>query len=1127
MSAKLFLSIAIAILFAGPERVIAQHQLLPTLQHNIAQSNERESRQLFQLLPNQNKIDVKKDLKEAVFLKLNLNELAALKKNTPALLQLQLPISANNTLTFHLKETKILSDYFSVTTDKEKKINYTPGAYYQGNIDGISPSLAGFGLFDNSVMAVYSYNNDNYVLGVWKDKSNIDNTIYILYKDRDVLFKREFKCGTEDKPKSNSINTNGQIASNQCIKIYFECDYQMYLDFNSNVTDVTNYVTGFFNVVQLLYTNEQLNVEISQIYVWTTSDPYIPYTSSTDLLNNFQATRTSFNGNVAHLLSTRTINAGGLAYLDVICTPSNAYAISNIDNGYMAYPNFSWTVEVVTHELGHNFGSHHTHWCGWPGGPIDNCYPVDDGPCAAGPTPTNSGTIMSYCHLSSIGISFTNGFGPLPGGAIRTAYNAASCLTPCASPPQTNFTTSVTNFCAPPATVTFTDQTIGYITSWAWDVDNNGTIDYTTQSPTHTYTSNGSYTVKLITSNSNGNDTLIKTNYVIVGTVTPAVTIAITTGNNPTCEQLPITFTASPVNGGASPAYQWYKNGNAIVGATFPTYTSSLLANNDAITCHITSDAPCPSPTTATSSAITMTIDSNVTPDITVAITTGTSNICAGTPVTFTATPLHGGNTPLYQWKINGVSVGSNGPNLTYSSSTLLNGDLITCTLTSNANCASPTSITSNIVAVTVNPIVTPTVSIAVTSGSNPSCPNVPMTFTASSTNGGTVPVYQWKKNGVNVSIGTTYTPTAPADGDIITCVVTSNASCLTTPTATSSNTTISILSSQAPTASIAISSGSNPTCVGSSIGFTATAGNTFTPSYQWFLNGGPITGEQNQTFTATSLANGSIITCMISSMNVCNETAMSQAIHIEIAPVATLNFIADMDICGGAIGATNFSSNPIGANYVWTNSNTAIGLASSGNGDLPEFNATNTTTNPIVSTITVTPSINGCPGTPSSYTITINPTPTITQNGTVLTSDAANSYQWYRNGQLIAGATNQTYNAQIPGDYCVIVDGGGCPSNTIGVGTAGVDQLEANSYFNLYPNPNNGNFFVSFSTPEKGTYKLKMINAIGELVYIETLTDFQGVLSKQINIDGLAKGIYLFSLSNSANEVTRKVIVY
>ncbi len=1125
MRSKLLILICLIIAVISGWAKSTGQQARNQLKKHFSKEESDTNHQLFKLYSGSSKINVKADFKDAVFLELNYNELKNINRTKSSLLTLSIPTSESTEVTFDLHTERILTDNFSVITQKSEKVKYTPGLYYQGTIEGVSPSLAGWSMFDNSVMAVFSYGHDNYVLGVWKDKSNINNSIYILYKDSDVLFKREFKCGVLDPPveKAAGIDNGNHLQSNQCIKIYFECDYQMLLD-QGSVTNVTNYVTGMFNVVQLLYTNETINTEISQIFVWTSADPYIPNTTSNDLLNNFQATRTTFNGNVAHLLTTRNLNVGGLAYLDIICTPSSAYAISNIDNTYSAYPNYSWTIEVVTHELGHNFGSNHTHWCGWTGGAIDDCYAVE-GSCSPGPTPTSGGTIMSYCHLSSTGIALTNGFGPLPGNAVRNAYNAASCLTACASPPQTDFVASSSNYCSAPATVTFTDQTIGYITSWAWDIDNNGTIDYTTQSPTHTYTSTGNYTVKLITTNANGSDTMIKTNYVIVGTVAPAVSIAITTGSNSICEFIPVTFTATPTNGGPTPTYQWYLNGSPVLAGTYPTYTSSLLANNDVLTCEVTSSAPCPSPTTAMSSSITMTVTPNVAPSVAIAVTSGSSTMCAGSSVTFTVTPTNGGSNPSYQWKVNGTNVGTNSP--TFTSSTLANADLITCVLTSNATCVNPSSITSNIVPVIVNPIGSPTVSIVISSGSNPTCPGVPITFTATSTSGGSNPVYQWKKNAVNVAIGTNYTPVSPANGDVITCTVTSNAPCLSSSTATSSDITISVMPSQNTGISIAITNGTNPVCAGSTVTFTATPTNANSPTYQWYLNGGPISGAQNQSYMPSSVTNGSVITCMISSTSTCTETATSSGITITTVPIATVNFISDIDVCGGPIASITFSSNPLGADFTWTNSNTAIGLAANGMGNIPAFNAANNTSSAITSTITVTPSISGCQGTPATYSITVNPTPAITQNGTVLTSSTASSYQWYRNGQVIAGATNQTYNTMIFGDYCVVVDGGGCPSNTITIGTAGINELESDCNFTVYPNPNNGNFFISFNVIERNTYTIKIINSLGAVVYTETLLDFQGEYINPFCQESLAKGVYVVSLLGNNSEAVKKVIVY
>jgi hypothetical protein len=77
-----------------------------------------------------------------------------------------------------------------------------------------------------------------------------------------------------------------------------------------------------------------------------------------------------------------------------------------------------------------------------------------------------------------------------------------------------------------------------------------------------------------------------------------------------------------------------------------------------------------------------------------VSISGTSNNICSGTSVTFTTTPTNGGAGPSYQWKLNGNNVGTN--STTYTNTTLVNNDIVTCVMTSNESCASPTTVTSN-----------------------------------------------------------------------------------------------------------------------------------------------------------------------------------------------------------------------------------------------------------------------------------------------------------------------------------------------------------------------------------------------------------------------------------------------
>ncbi|MBC7846989.1 MAG: T9SS type A sorting domain-containing protein [Flavobacterium sp.] len=90
-----------------------------------------------------------------------------------------------------------------------------------------------------------------------------------------------------------------------------------------------------------------------------------------------------------------------------------------------------------------------------------------------------------------------------------------------------------------------------------------------------------------------------------------------------------------------------------------------------------------------------------------VSVSESANSICVGIPVTFTATPTNGGTTPTYQWKLNGSDVGANSTTPTYINSTLANGDIVTCEMTSNATCATGSPATSNAVTMAVKPILT------------------------------------------------------------------------------------------------------------------------------------------------------------------------------------------------------------------------------------------------------------------------------------------------------------------------------------------------------------------------------------------------------------------------------------
>ncbi len=173
---------------------------------------------------------------------------------------------------------------------------------------------------------------------------------------------------------------------------------------------------------------------------------------------------------------------------------------------------------------------------------------------------------------------------------------------------------------------------------------------------------------------------------------------------------------------------------------------------------------------------------------VSVAIARSANNVCPNTPVTFTATPSNGGTIPAYQWKVNGVNAGTGSTSYAYVPA---NNDAVTCILTSNSLCTSGNPATSNTLTMTVNPILP--VSVSIEASANPVGTGVPVTFTATSVNGGATPAYQWVVNGSNVGLSSNAYTYTPANGDLVSCGLTSGEACVTGNPATSNTITMMV----------------------------------------------------------------------------------------------------------------------------------------------------------------------------------------------------------------------------------------------------------------------------------------------------------------------------------------------
>jgi len=371
-------------------------------------------------------------------LKLNRELLSSIWEREPLNLSIVLPLPNGKTESLQFVKTSIASEDFSVRTSDGRKFfgkEYL-GLHYQLKTKE-NKRLGGISFREDGIVGMISHENGNYNIGEGQNGKGD----YVISDDSKIDFPG-WDCGTDDnvdfdtkEKKKISLERVAVATASSCktVRISFEADYDLYIRSSNNITTATNFVTSLFNIVKQVYMNEQITLQISSIFVWTTVDPYASLTNTFTILNNFATNRPAaqINGELTHFLDCRSSSLGGIAYIGALCNSVTRHGFSSIYYSYQSLPTFSWSVFCISHELGHNFGARHTHWCGWtlPNGTtgrIDSCF-AGEGSCGAITKPTK-GTIMSYCYNTNGGVDMNLGFGPLPGKSIRDRLNAATCI---------------------------------------------------------------------------------------------------------------------------------------------------------------------------------------------------------------------------------------------------------------------------------------------------------------------------------------------------------------------------------------------------------------------------------------------------------------------------------------------------------------------------------------------------------------------------------------------------------------------------------------------------------------------------------------------------------------------------
>ncbi|MGF2411844.1 MAG: PKD domain-containing protein, partial [Ferruginibacter sp.] len=516
-------------------------------------------------------------------------------------------------------------------------------------------------------------------------------------------------------------------------------------------------------------------------------------------------------------------------------------------------------------------------------------------------------------------------------------------------------------------TLHFTDTSSAYfgIATRVWDFGDGNTGSGINVS--HTYTITGTYNVRLTINGTSGcADIETKPIYVKVNDIP----VAAIDGDTVACQSAPVTFNSVIQSVDPVTYYRWTSsNGFSGTGSSF-TLTFNT-AGNYTIQLIAATVNGCADTTTHS-------IHINPTPDV---MQPPGQALCSGD---FTSAINFTGSIPgtVFTWTntapIIGLAASGNGNIASFQASS--NGSSVAnagITVRPIANgCPGPTKIfiitvyptpgvvqpadqmlcdNSNTAAITFTGAVTGTIY-------NWTNNNTAIGLAASGT--GNIPSFTATSNGANIAVATiTVTPTingCPGAAKTFTITV--------KPTPQIVQPADQLLCSGNFTAAINFSS----PIAGTSFTWTNTA-----PSIGLAANG---TGSIAP-FQASS--NGANITIAAITVNASSNgcPAAPKTFIITVKPTPDVIKPADQILCDNSnTAAISFTGSVAGTIYNWTNNNPAIGLAASGSGDIPSFTVNSNGANTTIATITVTPTVNGCPGTPKTFVITVHPTPNVIQ---------------------------------------------------------------------------------------------------------------------------------------------------
>ena len=361
-----------------------------------------------------------------------------------------------------LRRTEVVSGSteFIVIDDKgPRPYPLARSAHFSGSVQGQPNSYAFVAISPDGEIRIIIHKNEetivNELLPITNESSGrVASRAVDHYKD---FPEREFTCGADEKflkenlianitensterSSSSPIPPSQEIVTMRRADIIIDTDYEFFQKFGTESAAFT-YITNLLAYISSKYQNEiSTKFNLKQINVRSTSaDPWTK-TSTSEMLDELRTywnnpANAAISRHHVHLISGKNVG-GGIAYVNTLSPQYVGYAYgvsANIlGNFNPSNPQVIWDSVVVAHEIGHAFGSGHTHTYDNPyvapnpniGGAIDCCYSDNsNGQCGTalggagrygqlpgfgsitgGAAGQGNGTIMSYCHLLNGGM---------------------------------------------------------------------------------------------------------------------------------------------------------------------------------------------------------------------------------------------------------------------------------------------------------------------------------------------------------------------------------------------------------------------------------------------------------------------------------------------------------------------------------------------------------------------------------------------------------------------------------------------------------------------------------------------------------------------------------------------------